>query len=305
MKNLNFFLVIASIFFFSGKLSANINSKIILKVNNEIVTNYELKNKILTILMLSEQQINQQNINKYKKNALNVIIDNKLKKIEVSKYNIQSDDSEINAYINSISNNNSLKKDFLRNNLDFDLYFKELKIDFAWQKLIYELYKNKIDIDKNALENEINDYINDNTTIEEYRISEIEVSFENNQDFEKKILEIEQEIKNNGFEKTALRYNKSPSSVNGDIGWINSKSLTPEIYNILSRINIGEVTKPIKKQNNLIFLKLTNKRSSNKEEIDVEKLKKDLINKKKNEQFNLYSRSHLLKLKNNSLIEYK
>ena len=38
--------------------------------------------------------------------------------------------------------------------------------------------------------------------------------------------------------------------------------------------------------------------------IDIDKLKRDLINQK-NELFNLYSRSHLSKLKNTSLIEYQ
>mgnify|MGYP000971388226 CR=1 FL=1 len=71
-----------------SSLVVNINNKIIIKVNNEIITNFELKNKILTILVLSNQEINQQNIDKYKKDALNILIDNKLKKIEVSKYNI-------------------------------------------------------------------------------------------------------------------------------------------------------------------------------------------------------------------------
>ena len=37
----------------------------------------------------------------------------------------------------------------------------------------------------------------------------------------------------------------------------------------------------------------------------ISDLQKKIINQKKNELFNLYSMSHLSKLKNNSLIEYK
>ena len=70
-------------------------------------------------------------------------------------------------------------------------------------------------------------------------------------------------------------------------------------------MNVGEITKPIKRQNTLIFLKLTDKRISKKEGLEVNELKNQILNEKKNEQFNLYSKSHLLKLKNNSLIEYK
>ena len=41
------------------------------------------------------------------------------------------------------------------------------------------------------------------------------------------------------------------------------------------------------------------------EDINKFKLKENLIKQKKNELFELYSRSHLSKLKNTSLIEYK
>ena len=69
-------------------------------------------------------------------------------------------------------------------------------------------------------------------------------------------------------------------------------------------IKPGEITKPLKRQNSFLILKLNNKESK-LENFDLSKLKKDLIIQKKNELFNLYSRSHLSKLKNNSLIDYK
>ena len=74
---------------------------------------------------------------------------------------------------------------------------------------------------------------------------------------------------------------------------------------LLKNLKIGEVSKPIKSLNSLIFFKLIDKRVSKINEIDTEEFKKRLIAQRKNELFNLYSRSHLSKLKNNSLIEYK
>ena len=70
-------------------------------------------------------------------------------------------------------------------------------------------------------------------------------------------------------------------------------------------MNINDISSPIQKQNVVIFLKLTDKRKTKAENIDVDELKEKLISQKKNELFNLYSRSHLSKLKNKSLIEYK
>ena len=57
-------------------------NKIIIKVGNEIVTSYELKNKIMRSLILSGIEINQDNIDKLKKSVEN-LISNKLIKIEI------------------------------------------------------------------------------------------------------------------------------------------------------------------------------------------------------------------------------
>ena len=84
-----------------------------------------------------------------------------------------------------------------------------------------------------------------------------------------------------------------------------SKSMSKPIYDIMKNLKVGEVSKPIKRQNSVLFLQLREKKISKPDNLDIEKLKKDLINQKKNELFNLYSRSHLSKLKNSSLIEYK
>ena len=56
-------------------------------------------------------------------------------------------------------------------------------------------------------------------------------------------------------------------------------------------MKIGEVSKPIKKQNNILFLKLNNKRTINPEQLEIKKSKSDIIEKKKAGLFNLYSRS--------------
>ncbi len=301
---INAFLII---YIFSAEKSlASSQGKILLKVENEIITNFEVKNKILTLLLLSNQELNQKNIDNYKKEVLNILIENKLKKIEVTKYNIQKDNNKVNSYIKTIAGDISLiKKRFFENNLSYELYYDELEVEFMWQKLIYELYKDKIDINEAQLNDELELFIHKNPSIKEFRIAEIEAMFKDDNEYQKIILEIEKDIKDKGFEATALKFNKTSVSTNSDLGWINSKALSPEIFNMLDKMEIGEITKPIKRQNTLIFLKLTDKRLSKKEDLEINKLKNQILNKKKNEQFNLYSKSHLLKLKNNSLIEYK
>ena len=300
--------IILVFLFLNKSANAKFKNNIIVKIENEIITNFEIKNKILSTLILSNQEINQKNINSIKGKALDSLIQLKLKKIELSKYNISDDLNQVNKYLNSISSNdiNSLKLKFEKNNVEFDLFIEEIKTEFKWQKFIYEVYSKKINIDEVSLDGEVKKILKDKVDITEYRISEIEVERKLNQSSKDIILNIQEKIDQLGFETTALNYSVATSSSNkGDLGWINSKSLSKKIFNVLSKMNINDVSSPIEKQNVIIFLKLTDKRNTKAENIDINELKKKLISQKKNELFNLYSRSHLSKLKNKSLIEYK
>ena len=84
-------------------LFANIENKIVVRVENQIVSSYELKNKIKTLLLLTNQEINQKNINFTKERALSQLINYKLKKNEVTKANIEvKNDNQIDNYLRKI-----------------------------------------------------------------------------------------------------------------------------------------------------------------------------------------------------------
>ena len=218
-KKLSIFILFLIISFY-GKVEAKINNKIVLKVENEIITNFEIKNKILSSLLLSGEELNQDNINRYKKEVVNLLIDNKLKKIEVSKYGIKKNDTKINSYLNKISSDIlELKKNFSNNNIDFQLYVNEITIEFMWRDLIYKIYSKKIDINESVIDIEIDDYIKNNSDIKELKISEIEIMLDNKEQNEKKIVEVTNQIKLDGFENAALKFkNQYSTSSNGDLG---------------------------------------------------------------------------------------
>ena len=301
------FVFLISILFNFQNIFAKVENNIVLKVENEIITNFEIKNKIIATLILANQEINQSNINKLKKQALDFLIKQKLKKIELSKYNLKVDQQKITSYLNSISSNNinGLKEKFSISGIDFQLFYEELEIDFLWQKYIYQVYSNKIEIDEKNINQELENLLRNQTDVEQLRISEIEIYLNNDLTDQKKIMNIKEQINKHGFEATAVKYSISSTASNkGELGWLNAKSLNKKIFNVVSKIKVGEVTEPIITSNSALFLKLNEKKISKVDNLNIDELKVNLINRKKNEIFNLYSRSLLSKLKNNSLIEY-
>ena len=284
------------------------SNKIIVKIDESIITSYELKNKIKTALILANQELNQNNINNTKNQALAYLINMKIKEKEILKYRPNLDDINTDSQLKSISANNieNFKKKFIQNNLDLEIYLKDLKIEVAWQKLIYDTYNQKINIDKKIIKKDLQKLIETKKKITEYRLAEIEISKNQQTNFDDEIKFIENQIENNGFGVTAAKYSISTSSKkNGDLGWINEKSLNSKTYELINKLKIGETTKAIRNINGAVFLKLVDTRQSTTDLVDIKKLENKIILQKKNELLNLYSASYLSKLKNNTLITYK
>lgn len=312
MNNKNFYYKICFILFFlfQNISHAAYQNKIIANVGEQIITSYELKNKIVTFLVLNNLEISQINVNKSKKEALRYLVNQKIKKKEIDKYNLEINTQALNVHLENISSKLNvdkagLEKEFIKNNISYKLYLDEIETEVTWQKLIYELYKNKIVVDEKEIEKELKVLIVNKKGSDEYELAEIEVNLENNSEKENKINQIKKSIEEIGFNKTAIKYSLSLTSQNGgNLGWISSNGLSKEILNIIQKMNIGEVSQPIIKSDTLTFYKLINKKKVNFEKVDIANLKNRIINKQKNELFDLYSKSHISKIKNSILINY-
>ena len=102
MSKIYKFLII-TLTLYSNISFANILNNIEVKIDNKIITSFEIKNKILTSLVLDNKDINQNNINKIKSQVLEVLINLRLKEIELEKYNLRIENLEIENYLKQIS----------------------------------------------------------------------------------------------------------------------------------------------------------------------------------------------------------
>ena len=305
--------IIFILFFFNFlEISASFSSmknNIIAKVGNEIITLIELENKINTTLVLTNQEINQKNINNIKNLSLKKLIDIKVKQSETKNYNIKINELTIKKHMQRISKQlnlepNSLEEFFESNRISYDQYKEEIQIEFLWQRLIAEIYSSKINITEDQIKKEINEFSSNNKKIIEFKLAELEVSYDN--DSKNEIVnEIKNSIKEIGFSKSVLKYSISNSSLNeGVIGWVNSKSISSKLINEIKNLKIGDISKEILGSETLIFYKMLDKRINEiSNQTNSDQLRKNIIAQKKNELLNLYSNSHLSKKKNSILIK--
>ena len=65
-----------------------------------------------------------------------------------------------------------------------------------WQELIYDIYSKRINsIDYTSMNNEMTKYIENASKVEEFKISEIEIPINNNEELEKKFQILKKKLK--------------------------------------------------------------------------------------------------------------
>ena len=289
---------------------ASIQSKILVNIGNQIITSYELKNRVKTILVLNNKELNQENVNKTKNEALNFLINSKLKKEQIIKYKVKANSEAVFNHLNNIASNyntdkSGLKIIFENNDLSYELFLDEIKIEFAWQQLIFNFHQDKIKLNEQEIEKELNAVITKQKKLEEYNLAEIEIILENNIDNENKIQEIKDQINEIGFKDTAIKYSTSLSALEGgNLGWITSQALSNKILNEVKKMKPGEISEPIFQSETATFIKLLDKRKISFSDINLKKMKDQIIAQKKNELLSLFSNSYLSKIKNTTFIQY-
>jgi len=283
-------------------------TNIVIKVNNEIITNIDIENEIRYLVALNNE-LKETSEEILKNLAKQSVIKEKIKKKEVSKYfkfdtSQEFLDNVIKSYytklgIDSLEN---FKIYLQQYDLELDIVKNKIEIELLWNQLIGRQYQDQIIINKKDLENKVEKYLKENELTKEFNLSEIVFQIKNNNEIIEKKNLIKKDIVKKGFKSAANIYSISESSkFGGELGWIKSNQLSNKILDILTNLSIDELSEPIKIPNGYMILKINDIREITIEK-DKEKLLDDLIKVETNNKYSQFSIIHYNKLKLNSVI---
>ena len=289
-----------------NNVKSNINDKIVAKIGNNIITNYDIINEVNTILALSNKVAKEEDFKKLQNIAFKSLKKNLIKRSEIEKYKVENYNKiDVNNYIKSLEKNIglqnvSLEDHFNNYGANYKLFVETTINNFKWNTLIYSLYNKQLVVDEDFIKAEVKEKIKEENKIIEFNLSEIVI-----ESSEKlKLNDIENSINEIGFERTAALYSNSVSSSNeGLIGWIQSKSISSSYMQKIEKLNKGEISQPIENNNNIVIIRLNDKRITKKKDINVQLIEQNVINKKKQEKLNIFSNSHFLNLEKKTYIE--
>ena len=294
-------------FSLSSVVFSEINIKIIMKVDNEIITTYDIEKERNYLLVLNPKlkTINDAQILEISKKSL---IKETIRKNEILKYkelNLQNPQIEfiLNDLVNNLGfqNLSQFQGHLEKFNISINDIKEKIEIENQWKRLVYARYSNSLKIDLESLRKQIENTSKQNFLLE-YNLSEIVFTKKNNSPLDDLTKEIQDSIKDIGFENTAILYSISDSSkVGGKIGWVRKNNLSNNIIRYLEKIELKTFGNPIKINNNFLILKINDQRKI-QFEIDKQKELDKLVRIEKANQLEKFSNIFYNKIKLNSKI---
>ena len=301
-------IVLTLIFFLLSNFSySKINLKIIMKINDQIVTSYDLEKESNYLLALNPKlsEISKNDLLKLAKRSM---IKEMVRKSEILKYKeIKLENDQIDNVLRNIIQNLefSSQSQFENYLKDFGISVDDLRnkigIENEWKNLVYSKYSTSIKIDKENLIDKI-EKSNKKERFIEYNLSEIVFIKKQNISLKDQSKEILESIEINGFENTANIYSVSDSSkIGGKIGWVKKNNLSLEINRELDNLKINSHSNPIKVGNNYLILKINDTKEITLK-IDKQKELNRMIMIETSKQLDKFSNIFYNKIKLNSVI---
>lgn len=247
-------------------------SRIAAVVNKAVITKADLMNRLRFAAISSGLEPTQQNLDKIKDQLLRVMIDEQIQLGIGEKYQIDIPAEHIQTTIKEIETNNGMPAGHIKqllkaNHIPEKTFEDHIKSQLIWVFYIRQKYplKSLEDAIQKKHEHDITPSLQiadweieremkrqkEKDTQTQYHLAEIFLNVDSsNQDesVKRNISELFKEIQRGAnFQAVAQQFSQSPTaSLGGDMGWLTEDQIDPEIRNVLTQLQPGQLSPPIR-----------------------------------------------------------
>lgn len=267
----NFYIIIIIfVILFETKLVSDEKFEgLIVSVDSEAITTYDLSERIKIVLKSLNLEDNIKNRDSVRDRVLELLILEKIKKIESQKFNIVISDEELEQFIAKlydfpVDEYEKFKIFLEQQNIDIDVIKEQLKAELMWKKFTRQKFSSKITINKSEVDTLASNLINKVGKVE-YNYSEIlfknviENDWKTTKKRMNKVLSLLES--KSSFDLIAKNFDENISTTNLEKNrWVLEDNLDENLKNVLDKLDVGEVKSEIKIKNGYKILKLNQKR---------------------------------------------
>tara|TARA_B100001123_G_scaffold240217_1_gene268739 strand:+ start:6690 stop:7931 length:1242 start_codon:yes stop_codon:yes gene_type:complete len=237
-------------------------------VNDEVISRYDVQQRVQLIVSTSGIKPTQENIKRLETQALRSLVNEKIQLQEAIKLDVPSSDDEVNLMLERIANGNQMSGQEILQQINSqgvraETLLNQIKAELLWNKIVRGRYGSYINVNEDEV-SIVYDRTMESIGKDQYDISEIFIGYENEQEQqEANILAnklVEQLRSGAAFAAVAQQFSQTASSGQGGyIGWVTEGQLDNEIIDSLKELKKDEISNPINTVAGLYVIKLNDK----------------------------------------------
>jgi len=244
-------------------------NRILAVVNGDVVTQAEVNSRARLFAMNTGVAISPEVLNRLRPQVLRLAIDEKLRIQEVQRRRIPVSDHDIAEAIGDIERRNGLPQGALRAQLrgagiQPRVLFDQVRAQIGWGRLLRQMLGPLAEISEQDIQGAIaNHRARQGQT--EFLVGEIFIPVDDpgtEAEVNRFVDEVVGQLRRGSpFQVVATQFSQSQTAVQGgDLGWVTSAQVDPEVASILERMPPGAISNPIRVAGGFQIVTLRGKR---------------------------------------------
>lgn len=244
---------------------------IVATVNDQIITGFDLRQRMLTVIAMSQVQPTEENIPAIQQQALQALIEERLQAQEIAKYEtLIVTDEEVDQEIAAMAQDAGVTPDqymsFLaQGGIRPEQMRQQLRTEIGWRQLVGGRFNTRARVSRAQVEQALRQ-LSEAAARPQYLIGEIYIEAARVGGQQAAINGAEQlvaqMVQGAPFQAVARQFSAAPSAARGgDAGWIVQGTVQPALQTALDTLQVGQLSRPIPVEGGVYIIYMRDKRS--------------------------------------------
>jgi peptidyl-prolyl cis-trans isomerase SurA len=244
---------------------------IVATVNDQIITGFDLRQRMLTVIAMSQVQPTEENIPAIQQQALQALIEERLQAQEIAKYEtLIVTDEEVDQEIAAMAQDAGVTPDqymsFLaQGGIRPEQMRQQLRTEIGWRQLVGGRFNTRSRVSRAQVEQALRQaseaaarpqYLIGEIYIEAARVGGQQAALNGAEQL------VAQMVQGAPFQAVARQFSAAPSAARGgDAGWIVQGTVQPALQTALDTLQVGQLSRPIPVEGGVYIIYMRDKRS--------------------------------------------
>jgi len=245
---------------------------VIASVNDDIITGFDLRQRMLMIIAMSQVQPTEENLPAIQQQALTALIEERLQVQEIAKYEtLKITDDEVNEEIAAMAQQAGVSPDqyvaFLEQGGIRPTNLREqLRTEIGWRALVGGRFNSRAQVSRAAVEQAMRQ-LNEAASKPQYLVGEIYIEAARVGGMQAAVDGAGQLVaqlqQGAPFQAVARQFSAAPSAgarIPGDAGWIVQGTVQPALQQAFDALQVGQLSQPIPVEGGVYIIYMRDKR---------------------------------------------